>query len=91
MHGFLKILLSIIAVSTVLGLNLLTIQATEFRHHEAHEHGVAHMNVALEGYDLYIEFFSPAANVVGFEHHPRAEEQKSPVKKAMPQLKKSGH
>jgi hypothetical protein len=73
-------------VSTVLGLNLLAIQATEFRHHEAHEHGVAHMNVAFEGYELYIEFISPAANIVGFEHHPRTEEQKSAVKKAMATL-----
>jgi hypothetical protein len=74
-------------VLTALGLNFLTIQATEFRHHKAHEHGVAHMNVAFEGYDLYIEFISPAANIVGFEHHPRTEEQKSTVKKAVQMLK----
>lgn len=61
--------------------------AAESRHHEAHEHGAARMNVALEGNDLYIEFTSPAANIVGFEHHPNTEKQKVAVRKAIETLK----
>jgi len=87
MHRCLKILVSAVAAAAVLAFNLLDIQAAEIRHHEAHEHGVAHLNVALEGNDLYIEFISPAANIVGFEHHPRTEAQKSAVMKAMETLK----
>lgn len=63
------------------------VSAEEHRQHEAHEHGVAHMNVAFEGNDLHIEFTSPAANIVGFEHHPDSEKQKAAVKKAIETLK----
>jgi hypothetical protein len=31
-------------------------QAREVRHHEAHVHGVAHMNVAVQGDTVHIEF-----------------------------------
>ncbi len=51
----LKILLSIIAVVCAVGSNLSDIQAAEYRLHEAHEHGVAHMNVTFEENELYIE------------------------------------
>jgi hypothetical protein len=65
-----------------------TVQAEEKRHHEAHEHGVANLNIAVEGNNVYIEFTSPAANIVGFEHHPRTHEQKDAVKDAVNKLQK---
>ena len=86
MKRCLKILLSIITIVGAVGPHLFYIQAAEFRHHEAHEHGVAHMNVAFEGNELYIEFISPAANIVGFEHQPRTQEQKAAVKAAIKKL-----
>jgi hypothetical protein len=61
--------------------------AEEVRHHEAHVHGVAHMNVAVEGDTVYIEFSSPAANIVGFEHHPETAEQKKAIETAIETLK----
>jgi hypothetical protein len=78
--------LGIITVVIVLGYRLPQVQAGDQRHHEAHVHGVAHMNVAFEGNNLYIELSSPAANIVGFEHHPRTQEQKAAVKKAIETL-----
>ena len=65
---------------------LSTAQAEENRHHKAHEHGVASLNVAVEGNNIYIEFSSPAANIVGFEHHPRTHDQKDAVKDAVKKL-----
>lgn len=62
------------------------VQAEDKRHHGAHVHGVAQLNVAIEGNNIYIEFFSPAANIVGFEHHPRTHEQKNAVKEAVNEL-----
>jgi hypothetical protein len=41
----------------------------------AHEHGIADLRVAVDGGTLLIEFDSPLANLVGFEHAPRTEEQ----------------
>lgn len=60
---------------------------SENHQHGAHEHGVAHLNVAIEGNNLYIEFISPAANIVGFEHHPRTADQKSAVREAVQAFK----
>ena len=82
----LRIVLGIVTVVIALGFSLPQVQAGEQRHHEAHVHGIAHMNVALEGNNLYIELSSPAANIVGFEHHPRTEEQKAAVKTAIESL-----
>ena len=87
MIKYLKILLGIIVVVCAVGSDLSNIQAGEHRHHKAHVHGVAHMNVAVEENELYIELISPAANIVGFEHHPRSEAQKAAVEKAIETLK----
>ena len=84
----LQISLSLIAFMIAIGATSPFLLAEESRHHEAHEHGIAHLNVALEGNDLYIELISPAANIVGFEHHPRTSEQKAAVKNAIESLKK---
>jgi hypothetical protein len=80
-------LLCISAVICTVGSNWSEIQAKEYRHHEAHQHGISHMNVAFEENELYIELISPAASIVGFEHHPRSEAQKTAVKKATETLK----
>ncbi len=61
-------------------------QAGEKRHHDAHVHGVAHLNAAVEGTRLHLEFSSPAANIVGFEHEPRTPEQKDGVRNAIEKL-----
>jgi hypothetical protein len=69
------------------GFTTAEAQAEEVRHHEAHVHGVAHMNVAVEGDTVYIEFSSPAANIVGFEHHPETAEQKKALEASIEKLK----
>jgi len=60
--------------------------AGEQRHHDAHVHGIAHLNAAVEGTRLHMEFISPAANIVGFEHQPRTTEQKDSVRRAIEKL-----
>lgn len=60
------------------------------RHHNAHVHGVAELNIAQEGNQLFIELVSPAANIVGFEHAPRNDAQHQQVKKAVETLKRGG-
>jgi hypothetical protein len=56
------------------------------REHGAHVHGVASLNVAVDGDKLLIELDSPAANLVGFEHAPRDDAQREAVDKAKAQL-----
>ncbi len=62
-------------------------QAGEHAHHGAHVHGIAHLNVALEGKNLYMEFVSPAANIVGFEHAPKTQAERDAVEAARNTLK----
>ena len=87
MERYVSKLLWLTMTVLILGLTVFKAQAEEYRQHEAHEHGVAHMNVAVEDKNLYIEFVSPAANIVGFEHHPRTQAQKDAVQAAVKKLK----
>ncbi len=53
-----------------------------------HEHGVAQLNVALDGKTLELELDSPAMNLVGFEHAASTDADKAAVAKARAQLEK---
>lgn len=50
--------------------------------HEAHEHGNAQLNLALEKTSLMLELRLPAMDVLGFEHAPHDDTQKTQVDKA---------
>ncbi|WP_201349645.1 DUF2796 domain-containing protein [Neptunomonas japonica] len=54
---------------------------------DAHEHGIAELNVAFEAKQLEIMFLSPAANLVGFEHPPETEQQEKLIVDAVHALK----
>ncbi len=77
---------SILAFVIMLASVSSSVLAAEQRHHDAHVHGVAHLNIAMEGTSLHLEFTSPAANIVGFEHQPRTPEQKDGVRNAIEKL-----
>ncbi|WP_252272530.1 DUF2796 domain-containing protein [Pseudomonas subflava] len=53
-----------------------------------HEHGVASLNVALDGQTLEIQLQSPAMNLVGFEHAAKSDADKAKVAAARQQLEK---
>jgi hypothetical protein len=52
----------------------------------AHEHGVASLNVALDGQTLEIQLESPAMNLVGFEHAAKSDADKAKVAATRKQL-----
>lgn len=52
-----------------------------------HEHGVAELNIALDGNTLELELDSPAMNLVGFEHAATSDADKATVASAQAQLK----
>ncbi len=76
----------ILVFASMLAANSSGTWAGEQRHHDAHVHGIAHLNAAVEGTSLHLEFTSPAANIVGFEHQPRTPEQKDSVRNAIEKL-----
>lgn len=53
----------------------------------AHEHGVAVLRVVSEGAMLMIEFVSPLDNLVGFEHAPRTDAQRTAMGAAEARLR----
>lgn len=55
--------------------------------HGAHEHGVAHLTLAMEEKSLQMALESPADNVVGFEHAPTKAREKAAVEAALTQLR----
>ena len=57
------------------------------RQHGAHVHGIAALNLALEGKEVHVELDSPAANIVGFEHAPSSEADHAALDKAVATLK----
>ncbi|UXY53701.1 MULTISPECIES: DUF2796 domain-containing protein [Pseudomonas] len=74
-------------------LPLAAAQAHDHEHEEhgslgAHEHGVARMNVALDGNSLELELESPAMNLVGFEHAASSDADKAKVAAARALLEK---
>ncbi|MGH8382342.1 DUF2796 domain-containing protein [Pseudomonas sp.] len=54
----------------------------------AHEHGVARLNVVLDGQTLELELGSPAMNLVGFEHAATSAADKAKVAAVRAQLEK---
>ena len=55
--------------------------------HGAHQHGVATLEVAVDGGTLSIHLTSPLDNVVGFEHAPKTDAQRAAARQALATLK----
>lgn len=70
-------------------LSILTVFAAEDNHgsHEAHVHGEAEMTLILQNDELAINFESPAANLVGFEHHPETDLQRNALDAVLTDLR----
>jgi hypothetical protein len=49
---------------------------------DAHEHGSANLNLAIDGNRVFISFESPAINIVGFEHPPHDDSQHAAIEQA---------
>lgn len=62
----------------------------EHRQHGAHVHGIAQMNLAVEGSNVLLELASPAMNIVGFEYMPSSDEDRHAVHEAAEKLEDGG-
>jgi len=60
--------------------------AGEHRELGAHEHGHGHLNLVVDGDQLMIELQAPAADLVGFEHAAKSDEEKAQYAKAITRL-----
>lgn len=62
-------------------------QHTEQHSLDAHVHGLATLNIALDGQQLELQLASPAMNIVGFEYQPSSVADHHAVTEAERQLK----
>lgn len=81
------VLSSIFIASFALHLSSSVVGA-ETRYHDSHVHGTGVLNIAQDGNAIFIELKSPVANIVGFEHAPKNEEQEEALHKATHLLQK---
>lgn len=56
-------------------------------HGDKHEHGVVHLDLAVEGDALVLQLESPLDSVLGFEHRPRTAEQRQAVDQMLKRLR----
>jgi hypothetical protein len=63
-----------------------SIGSAQHRQADAHEHGRGTLNIAIEGARLSMELEAPGADIVGFEHKAKTEQQKAAIEKAEQQL-----
>ena len=56
------------------------------RQHGAHVHGLAQLNLVVDGENIFLELTSPAMNIVGFEHSPSTADQQHTVHEAAEKL-----
>ncbi len=80
----------------LLGAISFGVQAHDHNHHShdghshnpaAHQHGIGHLDLVLEGNELVIELHVPAEDLLGFEHAPRTPEQQAQMTAAQETLK----
>ena len=72
---------------TVIGAALIGSQAfAAERELDAHQHGHGNLNIAIEGSTLYIELETPGADIVGFEHPARSDDDKAAIEDAKGRL-----
>ncbi len=81
-------LTTLMALSCV--FHSLLVAAAPPRHLGAHVHGVATLNVALDGQLLSIEGEMPGVNIVGFEHPPHTEAERATLKDSEATLRNPG-
>ena len=68
--------INVLLMGLTIGMSCAVAPAAEKRHFEAHVHGVAEINIAVEGSKADVEFRAPAENIMGFEHEAKSESDK---------------
>ncbi|WP_067561394.1 DUF2796 domain-containing protein [Halofilum ochraceum] len=66
------------------------VSAAETREHGAHVHGTARLDIAFVGGELALDLYSPAMNIVGFEHEPGNNAQREQLEDALSTLRDAG-
>ena len=72
---------------TAIGAMLIGSQALAAeRELDAHQHGHGFLNIAIEGSTMWIELETPGADIIGFEHPARTDDDKAAIEDAKGRL-----
>ena len=66
---------------------LVLLPATLHAGEKAHQHGVASLEVAVEGNTLVVHLKSPLDNLVGFERAPKTDAERSKIQRSAQRLR----
>jgi hypothetical protein len=77
-----------LSISAFLVLLLNVNQVSHAHQSGAHVHGIAQLQVVLEGNQVSLEFTSPLENLLGFEHVPRTAKQKRAAQEMLEMFRK---
>lgn len=80
-----KLFINLTTIILLLALNSIAL-AKSNRKHEAHVHGGGQLSIAFEGANGQIEFKSAAESILGFEHMPKNNSEKSLIEKMKSQF-----
>ena len=80
-----------IALGITLAVSGLAHAEEGYRQHGAHVHGQVEINIAQDGKELLMEITAPGADVVGFEHAPKTDEQKHQLEDAIAKLEQASN
>ncbi len=72
--------ISVAALQVFLASSLF---AQAHREHGAHEHGIATLDITVDGKSIDLDFESPAVNIIGFEHEARTPSDRAKQAKAL--------
>ncbi|MBL4787425.1 MAG: DUF2796 domain-containing protein [Cohaesibacteraceae bacterium] len=71
-------------VSSILTAGLSTsLMAEPVRQHDAHEHGVSQLKIAIDKNKFLMELEAPGADIVGFEHKAENADQQKSIEQAL--------
>lgn len=71
---------TVTASSLLAALVIASAPAFSQGHGHAHVHGIASLQITVEGATLTLRLHTPLENLVGFEHTPKTEQQKKAIK-----------
>nr|WP_082708929.1 DUF2796 domain-containing protein [Marinobacterium profundum] len=74
------VMATVVAMAAGTGMS----HAAEFeQQYDGHAHGVAQLDLVLDGSELMLQLYSPAMNLVGFEHRARSASERQAVDAAL--------
>ena len=74
------------AIPLTLAMLATPVWAGENLQLDAHEHGVGHLDIAIDGNTVLMELHAPGADIVGFEHAAKSAQDRAAVDAAVAML-----